>query len=369
MATPVPSIHFEKYVTNHKRATTTATTTVSFCTSVTGCGATDITSTSSEITEETPQPHVILPRDPFNLGDLRLVINQQALDVYESHANGLGTVFFFVPSYTLEQTEYIRQYDEALSAYIPRGPLTAEYWRRVDAERNANANVQHKGKSLFPNSTDTPFRVRKRAEIVQPYSDRARAEMVLLSWPPGSGHVPYTGGSYKYDGSAGHGTFLYGCDSGIVTSHEEFADLTITPLFPGPFPVGAIQDNHPHFHGTKCMAKAVGKYVGIARRAQAIQTVWNYHQGIQDTWIDALVKIYDDIRSKGRGTKSVVNLSISFHVRLLQDTPGFIDRFGMHSTWWHTRFHTLILSLTSHIFSLRPSGPDSLRDCGRHRRR
>ncbi|KAG7294022.1 hypothetical protein NEMBOFW57_004083 [Staphylotrichum longicolle] len=87
--------------------------------------------------------------------------------------------------------------------------------------------------------------------------------------------------------------------------------LSFTPLFPGPFPVSSFMETDTNGHGTKCLSKAVGKTVGVARKARVVATVIDLRQSIYEHFLDALVLIHEDIYVKGRGTKSVVNFSIS----------------------------------------------------------
>jgi hypothetical protein len=79
-------------------------------------------------------------------------------------------------------------------------------------------------------------------------------------------------------------------------------------------------------HGTLCLSKAVGKTVGIARKASVVSTVWNFETYIQEHWLDGLVKIHQDIYVKGRGAKSVVNLSIA--IKEGNISPAYQDRMG-----------------------------------------
>ncbi|KAB5522871.1 putative peptidase, partial [Coniochaeta sp. 2T2.1] len=322
--------------TYDKRATTTATSTISFCTSVTGCGATDITETSTSSVLATPSPHVIIPADPLNVGALREAVQQR--DMYESATDGLGTMFFFIPALTEEQVRSTRERPDVSAVYFPKGPCTKNTWNALNAADGTGAAPLHREKPQFSNNSRTTSCLRKRGEVAQPYtlsSEFSNLEIGLISQPPGTGPINVYNGFYRYDESAGFGTFVYNCDTGIVPSHAEFADVTISPLYPGPFPVREIIDNHPIRHGTKTMAKAVGKNIGIARRALALQTVWDYDRQILETWLDALVKIYQDIKLKRRGNKSVVNLSISMPRTWFNDRPSiaehrsvFLDRFA-----------------------------------------
>lgn len=307
------TIPFINHLDHDMRATTTttATTTVSFCTSVTGCGATDITSTSSVIIEETPRPYVIIPRDPLSLGNLRQMPQMQAQDIFESRSDALGTIFFFIPALTIRQGDAMNSHPEVAAAYVPRGKLTEPIlgpWNPHDFKKNITVG------NTTAITNFTRRNLHKRTEISEPYdTDTTRPEMILISWPPNNGPVALYSDGYRYEDVAGLGTFMYGCHYGITPSHNEFTHVEISFLYPGPNAVSTVQEDDPSTHGSKCMAKAVGKTQGIARKAKATQTVIEYNRSIMENFLDGLLKIHEDIRSKKRGTKSVVNISVSIH--------------------------------------------------------
>ncbi|KAL3443670.1 hypothetical protein BJX65DRAFT_311644 [Aspergillus insuetus] len=94
--TQAPQISFEEGSPKlTKRAVTTTTSTISFCFQVTGCSASEITTTTSIESTATTVARVVIPRDPGNTATIR----------------GLAQV---------------------ADAYIPRGPLMADYWGLVD---------------------------------------------------------------------------------------------------------------------------------------------------------------------------------------------------------------------------------------------
>lgn len=88
-------------------------------------------------------------------------------------------------------------------------------------------------------------------------------------------------------------------------------------------------ENDEKRHGTSCISRAAGKKLGIARKARVVATVFDVTTFVFEHWLDALVKIHADIYIKGRGTKSVVNLSVSILESLIPD--AFQDRMGMWS--------------------------------------
>ncbi|KAL2126620.1 hypothetical protein VTI74DRAFT_527 [Chaetomium olivicolor] len=334
LATPAPWIPFEEFRKLSKRAVTTTTSTITFCTKVTGCGATDITETSSIAATATPTPRILIPRDPKNVDGIRSSIRQQPAGTntfWESKTDRLGTIFFFVPSLTDEQTNWMRQHPQVLDAYVPRGQLTANMFGLVS---NPSVGERLGDDERADNSTAPTRRsaLSKRAENVD---HNAPQDMTLISWPPNAGEVPFTG-DYKYDSSAGDGTYLYSCDYGLLPTHPEFSDIrSIFPLFPGPNPKSDWMENDEKRHGTACMSRAIGKTVGIARKARLVATVIDYDKYIYEHFLDALAQIHDDIYIKGRGTKSVVNISISISTHLL--TAAYLEKMA----WLFRELHSL----------------------------
>lgn len=302
-----PRIPFTEFRKLGKRAVTTTTSTISFCTRVTGCGETDITKTTTAASTATPNIRVVIPRDPKNVAGLRSALQRQLpgdSGFYESQTNELGTIFFFIPSFTDAETDTIRNHAEVADAYIPRGELTVGYWGGI---RNPSSQAkEHHGQNGTEAGTRRSSHV-KRAELVD---SNVLNPMVLLSWPPNTGGVPPFG-DYKYDSSAGEGTYVYSVDFGATPSHPEFSDIqSFTPLFPQPFAESGFTESDDKKHGTGCLSKAVGKTVGIARKARVTATIINFKTHINEHWLDGLAKVHQDIYVKGRGTKTAVNFSV-----------------------------------------------------------
>ncbi|KAL4929521.1 glycosyl hydrolase family 71-domain-containing protein [Aspergillus undulatus] len=161
----------------------------------------------------TTQPRVVIPRDPNSVDAVRTTLQQQmggaATEMFESRTDQLGTIFFFVPAFTDDQTAAIR------------------------------------------------------------------------------GHAQCV-----FDSSAGEGTYVYDLDYGADPTHPEFSD------------VFEWMENDEKQHGTSCISKAVGKTVGIARKATVIATVWDFEKGIYEHWLDGLAKVHADLLAGARGSKS-----------------------------------------------------------------
>lgn len=198
--TPTPRIPFIELQELNKQAVTTTFTTLSFCIKVTGCGASDITKTTEIETIATNNPRVVIPVDPQNVGGIRALLQKEftgsSKDLFESRTDQLGTIFFFVPALTDDQTATISEDRDVLEAYIPKGMLTRAYWgtyRDPTVDKPTyTKDDDWLGESL--NVTVNEMRERsilsRRSEIVQ--SD-VLDQMVLLSWPPMGLVVPAVG--------------------------------------------------------------------------------------------------------------------------------------------------------------------------------
>ncbi|KAK4096835.1 carbohydrate-binding module family 24 protein [Parathielavia hyrcaniae] len=304
-ATQAPRVPFEEFAAFKfaKRAITTTTSTISFCTRVQGCGATDITETTSVAATAVSTPRVVIPRDPMNVAGIRDAIQQQPAGTnsfFESRTDQLGTNFFFLHASTDAQTDAIRGNSLVREVYIPKGIATAQ---DLSISKTGGGRLDN-GEQFYSNHTTKQERavLSKRAEKVDPGVPDV---MALLSWPPNTGVIPYSGGDCRYDDSAGSGTYVYSCDYGVTPTHPEFSDIaSFTPLFPGPFRVADFKENDRKWHGTLCLSKAVGKTVGIARKARVVATVSDFNTAIYEHYLDGLALIHEDIYIKGRGTKT-----------------------------------------------------------------
>jgi hypothetical protein len=239
---------------------------------------------------------------------------------YESQTNELGTIFFFIPSFTDAETDTIRNHAEVADAYIPRGQLTVPYWGGM-----TNPSTQARQRR-GQNGTEAGTRRSIHAKRAESVDSKVYNDMVLLSWPPNTGGVPPIG-DYRYDSSAGEGTYVYSIDFGADPSHPEFSDiLSFTPLFPQPFAVSGFMENDSKKHGTGCLSKAAGKTVGIARKARLTATVFDQKTHINEHWLDGLAKVHQDIYVKARGTKAVVNFSVCLPAGHLSN--AYQDKMG-----------------------------------------
>lgn len=112
--------------------------------------------------------------------------------------------------------------------------------------------------------------------------------------------------SYIYDTDAGQGTYAYVVDSGTRASHNDFGGRATAAwtAFPG--------DNVDSIgHGTHVAATIAGSKYGVAKKATIIGVkVFQGREATTAIILSGFNWAVNDIISKGRTTKSVVNMSL-----------------------------------------------------------
>ncbi|KAF5019286.1 hypothetical protein F66182_8704 [Fusarium sp. NRRL 66182] len=116
---------------------------------------------------------------------------------------------------------------------------------------------------------------------------------------------PSSSEAYIYDESAGEGTFSYVVDSGLFASHVDFegrAELAYDATD------GAETD---HGHGTHVAGIVGSKTYGVAKKTRLLGVqVTGTDRGESSWFLDGIAWTVNDILSKGRVGKSVVNMSL-----------------------------------------------------------
>ncbi|PTB68142.1 serine protease [Trichoderma citrinoviride] len=111
---------------------------------------------------------------------------------------------------------------------------------------------------------------------------------------------------YRYDKSAGEGTFAYVLDTGINTKHVDFegrASMGFNPPETEPTDING--------HGTHVAGIIGGKTFGVAKKTQLIGVkVFLDDEATTSTLLEGLEWAVNDIRSKSRQSRSVINLSL-----------------------------------------------------------
>ncbi|VUC31176.1 unnamed protein product [Clonostachys rosea] len=115
---------------------------------------------------------------------------------------------------------------------------------------------------------------------------------------------PSSSSAYHYDSSAGEGAFIYVFDSGILLDHAEFGGRA----------VAGYTGNDPTDleHGTGVASMAGGATFGVAKKATLVNVqVMGSDSGSSATIVDGMTWTVNDIISKNRVGKSVINMSLS----------------------------------------------------------
>lgn len=112
--------------------------------------------------------------------------------------------------------------------------------------------------------------------------------------------------SYIYDTIAGTGTWAYIVDTGILATHSEFEGRALAA-----WTAFGSDNADTAGHGTHVAGTIAGKTYGVSKKASVVAV--KVFQGSQSTTAIILQGFnwaVNDIISKGRTTKSVVNLSL-----------------------------------------------------------
>ncbi|KAF6808807.1 alkaline proteinase [Colletotrichum sojae] len=125
----------------------------------------------------------------------------------------------------------------------------------------------------------------------------------------GLGAISHRAGSssqYVYDTTAGAGTYAYVVDSGVVTSHTQFGGRATNG-----YNVFTGENTDTLGHGTHVAGTIGGTTYGVAKQTNIISVkVFQGRQGTTSTILQGFNWAVNDIVSKSRQAKSVVNLSL-----------------------------------------------------------
>lgn len=106
---------------------------------------------------------------------------------------------------------------------------------------------------------------------------------------------------YVFEREPGKGIWIYVIDGGIKLDHDEFSLIQKDPE------ILVANVNPEPRHGTAVAGMAVGKNLGVASSANLVSVAEAGEE--EDGIMDSLTQTYNDIISKGRQGKAVVNIS------------------------------------------------------------
>lgn len=117
---------------------------------------------------------------------------------------------------------------------------------------------------------------------------------------------PSSSSNYRYDSSAGAGTFSYVLDSGLLASHREFQGRAVL----GYDATNGAQTDHSH--GTHVAGIIGGVTYGVAKKTSIIGVQVMGSASGSGSWIlDGLDWTMRDILAKKRVGKAVINMSLT----------------------------------------------------------
>ncbi|KAF2151307.1 subtilisin-like protein [Myriangium duriaei CBS 260.36] len=114
-------------------------------------------------------------------------------------------------------------------------------------------------------------------------------------------------GGYYYDKSAGAGTYAYVLDSGINAGHSELCCKRVTLGYNAIKDAKFVDDDG---HGTHMAGVIGGKKYGVAKKTNLIAVKVYKKRSLTSIMLDGLNWAVNDITSKKREAKAVINISI-----------------------------------------------------------
>ncbi|KAI1840993.1 hypothetical protein JX265_012870 [Neoarthrinium moseri] len=138
-------------------------------------------------------------------------------------------------------------------------------------------------------------------------AERALTTQSGATWGLGTiSHRTSGSTSYVYDSTAGQGTYAYVVDSGVLATHSQFGGRATLGY-------NAVGGSHVDDlgHGTHVAGTIGGSTYGVAKKTNIISVkVFQGATGSTSTILAGFNWAVNDITSKGREGKSVINLSL-----------------------------------------------------------
>ncbi|KAL7823143.1 serine protease [Trichoderma gracile] len=131
---------------------------------------------------------------------------------------------------------------------------------------------------------------------------------------------------YRYDKSAGEGTFAYVLDTGINTKHVDFEGRAYMGFNPP-----ETEPTDINGHGTHVAGIIGGKTFGVAKKTQLIGVkVFLDDEATTSTLMEGLEWAVNDITTKSRQGRSVINMSLGGpYSQALNDAVDHIADMGI----------------------------------------
>ncbi|KAK1832080.1 pectate lyase superfamily protein-domain-containing protein [Podospora conica] len=281
---------------------TTATSTGEQCATILGCKVEDESTATTTASACTVSPHpqrvrrqdgsespcdtwqgmdaVVYPSDPKNVAGIRNWLTEENLRFTEARAPSVGdsgfTAFFYVESVTGDDWEGEVTDSELLTSLGIQDRYMVEPYQEFRADELDS--LPTKVTPPDPRFSDNVLLSKRGAESQQ-LSEYW--ELSQISAPRGYNWMDpifQSDGSYKYyyHDSAGEGQYIYAVEESIYLTHDEFAGkvaakqaAVLPEIIYGNEQQGASVHVHEE-HGTQVASKAVGKVLGVAKKATIV---------------------------------------------------------------------------------------------------
>ena len=290
---------------------------------------------SSATVSATYGPAIIYPMEPKDKTEIKAIrdrLDEEGLGFVEIKSDALGfTAFFWVASIEKTALEALETKDEVDFAYYYEDYLLFGEAPPEPPENDPAPGSSDLGFQTINKRANSPSVFWELSQISTPkgvdwYRD-FRIRDPDVSSPDAA--VDYV---YYYHESAGEGQYVYIVEDGIWDKHPEFQGQRIEHIHGEEYADDFfIANQNLVDHGSGVTAKVIGKELGIAKQATAIildrkskRTTLAADKYVAKKLLEALLNAADDIATKGRSGKSVVNMSFG----MTKNTPpAFIDMF------------------------------------------
>ncbi|KAK8856957.1 peptidase S8/S53 domain-containing protein [Apiospora arundinis] len=144
-------------------------------------------------------------------------------------------------------------------------------------------------------------------DMTSEIQDRALTTQTGATWGLGTVSSTSPGStSYKYDTSAGQGTYAYIVDSGVLQTHSQFGGRASYG-----YNAAGGSNVDTAGHGTHCAGTVGGSTYGVAKKATIIAVkVFTGNTAATSVIMDGFSWAVNDIVSKSRQNKAVVSMSL-----------------------------------------------------------